>query len=88
MHWSIACAASKEHGSGKQKQTFRIRLASESETVVADVTVCREREGMPHDHVFDPAVAVVACESDDARAWLAAPEHEYFIAELLLGGRT
>lgn len=36
------------------------------------------------DGAFDPAVTVVRCSDKRAAAWLAAPEHEYAIAELLL----
>lgn len=34
---------------------------------------------------FDPAVTVLHCSDGRAAEWLAAAEHEYSIAELLLG---
>ena len=36
---------------------------------------------------FDPSVAVLRCTDADARAWLEAPEHEYFVGEFCAGAQ-
>lgn len=79
MHWRITRVFTIGRSTAGGEYSVLLE-GPDGQRATAGLDVWRSRG---RDGAFDPAVHVLHCSDEHARAWLTAPEHEYFIAEQL-----